>query len=367
MLHRMWILSSLVAVALVAGQSGTASAAPATAVKAAANGLTTGTVDLKSAGPLAFAPKGILLVGDPQAATVYAIDTGDRTAGDATNKPRVENIDEKIASLLGTSKDQVQIKDLAVNPVSGTTYLSVARGQGAKATPVILRVTRAGKLSEQPLKNVPCAKATISNATVKQRQEAITHLAFYKDRVWVAGLSNEEFASNLRSIPFPFDKTDKGTSIEIFHGAHGRVETRSPVRVFAPYQMNGTDTLLAAYTCTPLVMLPVKQLEPGIKIKGTTVAELGNRNRPLSMIVYRKGNKDYVLMANSSRGLMKIPLEGIEKVEGISKRISDKAGLKYETIKDKTGVQKLDAFDSSHAVVLVQNKGQTNLETIDLP
>ena len=364
MLHRSFVLSGLFAALIAAGLQGPGTAAPS---KDDPTGMTKGTVKLESAGPLAFAPKGILLVGDPQAAMVYAIDTGDRAAGDATQKPRVEGIDEKIASLLGTEKDQIAVKDLAVNPISGTTYLSVARGRGAKAIPVIVRLTRAGKLSEQPLKDVLFAKSAITNATVKQRQEAITHMAFYKDRVWIAGLSNEEFASNLRSIRFPFAKADKGTSIEIFHGAHGKLETRSPIRVFAAYQVNGEDNLLAAYTCTPLVKLPLKQLEPDVKIKGTTVAELGNRNRPLSMIVYRKDGKDFVLMANSSRGLMKIPLAGIEKIEAITERVSDKAGLVYETIKGKAGVQKLDAFGKDQAVVLIQNKGTLDLETIDLP
>jgi hypothetical protein len=36
---------------------------------------------------------------------------------------------------------------------------------------------------------------------------------------------------------------------------------------------------------------------------GTTIAELGNRNRPTDMIVYRKGGKDYLLIANTSRGV----------------------------------------------------------------
>ena len=360
MLHRLFVLSAFVVAATLAV------AAPA---KEEPKGLTKGDIKLESAGPIAFAPKGILLVGDPQAAMVYAIDTGDSAEGDSTKKPHVEGINEKIASLLGTETEQIQVKDLAVNPISGTTYLMVARGRGAKATPVIVRVTRAGKLSEQSLTGVPFAKAEITNAVAvgKQRQEAITHMAYYKNRVWVAGLSNEDFASKLRSIPFPFTEATKGTSVEIFHGAHGKFETKSPIRVFAPYSMNGEDTMLAAYTCTPLVTMPIKSLEPDAKIKATTVAELGNRNRPLSMIVYRKNDKDYVLMANNARGLMKIPLAGIEKIEGITERVKDKAGLEYETIKDKAGVQKLDALGKDQAVVLVLTKGKLDLETIDLP
>lgn len=330
--------------------------------------LKTGTVELKSAGPLAFGPQGILFVGDPQAATLFAIDTGDRTASESRDRPKVEGIDDKIASLLGTEAKEVLIKDLAVNPISGNTYLSVTRGRGPDASAVMLKVTRDGKLSSFGLKDVKFAKSEISNAVEgRMRQEAITHIAYLKGKVYVAGLSNEEFASKLRAIPFPFDKTDKGASIEIYHGAHGAFETRSPVRVFAPYKIGDQDHLLAAYTCTPLVKLPISSLEPGKKMVAKTVAELGNRNRPLSMIIYQKGGKDYVLMANSSRGMMKIPLEGIDKIEGITSRVSGTAGLKYDTLKELSGVQKLDAFGKDHALILTRATGKLNLETIELP
>ena len=46
-------------------------------------------------------------------------------------------------------------------------------------------------------------------------------------------------ASKLRSIPYPFAKADEGTSVEIFHGAHGRFETQSPVRTFTSYEIGG--------------------------------------------------------------------------------------------------------------------------------
>jgi hypothetical protein len=370
MLHRLCTLLALVALAAALGQAQAAPAAKAARAEADLSaGLEKGTVELKSAGPLAFGPQGILFVGDPQAAVIYAVDTGDRAPAKSKDRPQVKGIDGKVADLLGTEAKNIQVKDLAVNPLSGTTYLSVARGKGPAAPAVLLRLTRAGKLSELPLKDIKCAKAAIPNAAEgKGRQDVITHLAYLKGRVLVAGLSNEEFSSKLRSIPFPFEKAGKGTSIEIYHGAHGRFETRSPVRVFAPYQIKGEDHLLAAYTCTPLVKVPVAQLQPGLKLRGTTVAELGNRNRPLSMIVYKKGGKDYVLMANSSRGVMKIGLEGVDKIESISSPVRGTAGLKYETIKDLKGVEKLDAFGQEHAVVLIRTSdGPLNLETIDLP
>jgi len=330
-------------------------------------GLVRGDVTLTSAGPLTFGPNGILFAADPLAATLYALDTGDNKPADSSERPQVEGLSDKLAKLLGINAKDVRIGDLAVNPLSGQVYLSVARGSGAKAAAVLVKVDRKGNLSELSLQNIPHAKVQIPNANDKSRSEAITHIAFLNNRVYVAGLSNEEFASNLRTIPYPFDKADRGASIEIFHGAHGKFETRSPIRVFAPYKIGEEDTILAAYTCTPLVRLPVKALEPGKKIKAVTVAELGNRNRPLSMIVYRKAGKDYVLLANSARGLMKINLEGIDSIPGITERVKDKAGLKYETIAGKEGVQKLDAFGKEHAVILVKKGDTLHLETMELP
>jgi hypothetical protein len=349
--------------ALLALAANAAEAAPQKAAK-----LTQGTPALKSAGPLAFGPPGILFIGDPQGAAIFAVDTGDRAAA-GTGRPRVEGLDEKIASLLGIEASQLLVNDMAVNPASGNTYLSVSRGRGPDAPPAILRVDRAGKISEFALKDVPFSQVALSNpAAGTKRRDAITHLAFVNGRLIVAGLSSEEFSSRLRSLPYPFATAEPGTNVEIFHGSHGRLETNSPVRTFAAYDIDGEPNLLAAYTCTPLVKIPLATLKPGAKVRGTTVAELGNMNRPLDMVVYRKGGKDYVLMANSARGVMKVSLEGIANAEGITARVANKAGLKYETIAGLKDVKHLDRFDADHALVLMQpSKGGMTLETIELP
>ena len=43
--------------------------------------------------------------------------------------------------------------------------------------------------------------------------------------------------------PFPFKTADNGTSVEIYHGAHGQFETRSPVRTFVPTRSATSRTL----------------------------------------------------------------------------------------------------------------------------
>ncbi len=338
-------------------------------------GMSAGAADLKSAGALAFAPEGILLVADPIGGAVFAVDTGDAAGSPDTVKHHIPALDQKIAAALGIKPGDLLVNDLIVNPASGKLYLSVSRGRGPDALPVLLCIDTAGKLSEVSLKEAKASKALLPNLPAagaagksNPRAEAITDVAYVDGKVIVAGLSNEEFASNLRSIPFPFKSADPGAGVEIYHGAHGRFETKSPVRTFAVYDIGKEHHVLAAYTCTPLVRFPLEQLKAGTKLRGTTVAELGNRNRPLDMFVYASGGKDYILMANSSRGVMKISTEGITRAQGITEKVGDTSGQKYETIDALKGVVQLDRLNKSSAVILVAGEnGLLNLQTIPLP
>jgi len=331
-------------------------------------GLKPGTVDLKSAGPLAFGPDGILLIGDPQASAVWAVDTGDRTmtSGPAYKMAKVE---DRIGGMLGTGGSDVDIRDVVVNPASGLVYFSIARGRGPQAPAVILKLNHQGEFSEVPLKEVKCAKASLPNPATKVRKpgDALTGLAYTDGKVFVASLSNEEFSSQFRMIPFPFAGDAKGAAVEIYHGSHGKIETNSPIRSFTPYEISGSAHLLASYTCTPLVKIPISDLKPGAKVKGTTVAELGNRNTPLDMVIYNKGGKDYLLMINDNRGVMKIDLANVGTIDGITARVKDKAGLPYETIDTMKGVVQMSKLDNGHAVILQKAGNAFNLDTIELP
>lgn len=334
-----------------------------------------GTAELSSAGPIAFAPEGILLAADPKNATIIAIGTGDLSGGGKPAEYAIDKLDEKIAAALGTTAKEMQIVDMATNPLSGNVYVSVARGRGPDATPVIMRVKADGTIEDVATKDVPTATAKLPNAAEDNpnarrnpRVESITDLAYVDGKVFIAGLSNEQFASNLRAIAFPFSEVSPGTSVEIYHGAHGKLETQSPVRTFASYKLDGQEYLMAAYTCTPLVRIPVADLKPGAKVRGTTVAELGNGNRPLDMVVYKKDGKDFILMANSSRGVMKISTENIGTKESISAKVNDTAGLPYEKIESLKGVEQLDRLSDMLAVVLIRTpEGSCSLKSIALP
>jgi hypothetical protein len=329
---------------------------------------------LQSAGALAFAPNGVLLIGDSAGGQVMAVETGDTAKGGA-GKVEIADLSTKIAAMLGTTADQIAVNDVAVNPISGNVYISVSRGLGAEAKPVVLKADRAGAISEVKVDALKRSAVSLSDAPApdaSSRAQAITDLGFVNGQVLVAGLSNEEFASSMRSIAYPFTAGAKGSSIEMYHGAHGKFETASPVRTFMTYDIGGKPNVLAAYTCTPLVKIPVDQFKPGAKIKATTIAELGNRNRPLDMIAYRKGGQDFILMANSARGLMKIDAKEIDKhaaSTSITSRIPDKAGVPYETLAEYANtVVQLDKVDDTSAVIVVADADKkTSLKTIALP
>lgn len=336
-----------------------------------------GQPDLKSAGALAFGPEGILFVGDSRGGAVFAFDTGDDSR-DGAGPVDVPGLGKVVADMLGTQQDQVIINDVAVNPASGRVYVSADRGRGPEAQPVLLRVEPAGgKVVALELEELPFAKTelpSLPDAQAKDergrspRAQAITDLAFVDGRVFVAGLSNEEFSSRLLAVPFPFSSAGDSASIEIYHGAHGRFETRSPVRTFLATELKGEPTLLAAYTCTPLVKIPVSQLQAGSHVKGTTIAELGNRNNPLDMVAYEKDGQPLLLIANNSRGVMKVKLTGAESAEGIVNPINGTAGQPYETVAELKGVTQLDKLDDTHAVIVTQSEdGSIDLKTIELP
>jgi len=343
---------------------------------AGADWMTTGRAPVKSAGALAFAPDGILLLGDSLGAQVVALDTGDRKPGQPLQDgTQFNGVTEKMGALLGAAADQILVYDTAVNPISGSIYLSISRGRGPDAQSLILKVDHDGNLSELPLDHIRYAASVLPNAlsgddaqSRNRRMQTITALQFVDGKVVVAGLSNEEFSSNLRVIPYPFTPgaAPTGTGIEIFHTAHGAYETNAPVRTFVPYHINGQAYILAAYTCTPLVKIPVSALKAGSHVTGSTIAEMGPGNSPLDMIAYRKNGHDYLLIANSARGVVRLDVDHLENAPEIVSH-NPNTNLPRKRFPEWTRVHQLKKVDESTGLILTDSDGTLNLRVIALP
>ncbi len=352
----------------------------------AAAALAPGKADLKSAGALAFGPDGVLFVGDSMGGAVVALDTSDRTAARGAQMD-VQGVDQKIAALVGVTPDQIMINDVAVNPISKNVYVSASRGRGPDAMPLVVRVEPSGAVTALNLGNIGHATVSLVDAPAADpaarqdpRTTTITDMAFVNGNLLVAGMSNEEWSSALRSIPYPFNTAARGTQLQIWHASHGRYETQSPVRTFVPYTMAGQQFVLAAYTCTPLVKIPMTDLKPGSQVKGVTIADLGAGNQPLDMVPYKKDGHDYILIANTSFGVVKLHADSLGTDKPIeSPTVVNVAGAPYDKITTLTNVQHLAQIDDARALVVTATRGAgpayapgpstgpVNLQTIALP
>ena len=355
-------------------------------------GLRVGRADIRSAGPITFGPDGILFLADNAAARVFAVDLAD--AGSAGSEPfDVDDVDARVGSFLGCAAGDVVIRDMAVHPVSRNVYLSVQRGRGDAGQAVLVRIDRVdGAITDGPLDHVPVAEVTLGDAPAEDderldttlplgeegeeyqfgartirllrrpiRTATVTDMAYVDGTLLVAGLSNEEFSSRLRRIPFPFTGEVTATSLEIFHVSHGKWETAAPIRTFVPY--GGGAGILASYTCTPVVHFPLADLTQGAKAVGRTVAELGAVNQPLGMVSFTQDGEEYVLVANTAHGLVKIACRDIDGQAPLTEP-AEPVGVPRET-KDLHGIRRLADLDGGHVLVLqADDAGRQHLRSL---
>ncbi|MEM9680717.1 MAG: hypothetical protein AAF901_10375 [Bacteroidota bacterium] len=321
---------------------------------------TVGNPDIASINALSFGPEGILFIGDSKNASIYAIDTKDVSGSEETERINLSGFDKKIAASLGTTTDNIRITDMAVNPASKHVYFSVNVTDG---TPVLLRLN-GENLENVPLSDVSHSKVELKNAVSvdakdrrgrSQRVWAIADLRYHDGHVLVSGLSNQEFKSTFRSFTFPFTKDEDYASLEIWHAAHGQYETFAPIKTFDIITLEGKDYLMASYTCTPLVLFSMDELNSGKHIKGRTVAELGAGNSPLDMISYKKEGKQFFLMSNTNRPVMRFKYETIanfkdtmtEPVEEFAVAV----GVAYDNL-PFVNVLQMDNLDAGNVVYL---------------
>jgi hypothetical protein len=173
------------------------------------------------------------------------------------------------------------------------------------------------------------------------------------DTLFVAGLSNEEFASTLWRVPLPFAPGASATTLEIYHGAHGAYETHAPIRTFVPYVLDGEEHILAAFLCTPLSLFKVEDLKDKAHLKGRTIAELGAGNYPLDMVVVKGEQGDRLFVANSNLPLIIVDTRDIASFEGaITERpASYTAGVEH-IARSPAGIQQLDVLGDRYLLTL---------------
>ncbi len=296
---------------------------------------------IKYAGALTFSPEGVLFVGDNISSAVFAYQLKATVAPPADAKAPtidIDDIDAKVATALGVTKASVHINGMAVHPISHEILLSVSRGIGARLNPELVKVGANGTItnmhlakmagSEWQIKNppsttehfrdrtgdwpVPGAAKYHAKAALPMSTLTIVDMKFHNGELYISGISNEEFASTLRRVAYPFNGQSSDSQIRIYHVAHERYETRAPIRAMTFATVDGQDTLVAGYTCSPLVLIPVSDLKDGAKVTGRTIGDMGN-GQPLSMVPIKAYGQDMIYVTNAAHGPRMIPIAGIQK------------------------------------------------------
>lgn len=351
-------------------------------------GLKEGSPEIRSMSALAFGPEGVLFIGDGKGGAVFALATDDKKVEEPTGI-NLPDLEATLASLLGTTASEVMIHDLAVHPLSHAIYVAVSRGRArwdsrwllpndiADAT-ILLRIESAEKTTEISLDKVAFARAALTNPVdakkmhmwkeeISLRADTVTDMVYSDGTLFVAGLSNEEFASTLWRLPYPFADGATASTLEIYHGAHGEYETHAPIRTFVPYDLNGKAHLLAAYLCTPFVTFEMEQLKDGRHVKGRTIGEFGSGNYPTDMVVVHRKDKVQIVIANTNLPMMLIDVADIESFEGEIDAPLDTyvAGVEYQP-RSGAGIQQMDLMADRFLVTLQRLPGGT-LELASLP
>jgi hypothetical protein len=335
--------------------------------------------DVKSISRLAAGPSNILFVADWKAARVHAISlpaAQQRPAGTAFN---ILDLESLLSAQVGGAK--VTVEDMVVRP--GTAQVYVAVSYGAAKTPALIMVTSDRKARRIDLKAAASTSVALRDAPTSdysfwketpERSFTVTDMKWREGELFVAGLSNQDFASTLRRVKYPFDAKQSITSVEIYHAGHNLIETRAPIRAMSFASWGGKSYLVAAYTCTPLVTIPLDDLRDGAHIRGKTVAELGYGNTPADMISYSRTEQgkteDFLLLANFDRVSNVIPVSQLEATgsrPGMDKQVPFGQIAGVEVMQAPlAGTLRLDNLDEKSFVVVRRRLEKDALQLVSI-
>jgi hypothetical protein len=275
---------------------------------------------VQSVGQMTFADANTVIIADWRAGEIHALLLA--PAGSVSPKPfNLINISAPIARALRTHSENLRFEDMAFRPGAELAYITMSVDRGDSVPrPALVSVDAAGKVAVVDLAKTPRTSAEIKSRPaasarfwqdVPEAAYTVTDMVFYEGKLYVAGLSGESFASTLRVYDFPFSGAASATSIEMYHTTHNQLETRAPIRKMVIANLNGEPSLVAAYTCTPLVTIPLKDLKDGAHVTGKTIAELGWGSAPVDMVKFDAGQGPMVLLVNSHKSADLMTLSAI--------------------------------------------------------
>ena len=307
-------------------------------------------LDIKFAGALEFGEDGTLFVGDNYSGAIYAFEMPSTAGPEQIMPSSIANIDAKIAELLGVGIGGIEINDMAAHPVSRDLYISVTRIGSSASQPALIQVTQDQQINlvdlasfnfqKQELLEFPEGETTfgvrglgpmgplardVAKGEIPLRTLAIMDMEYYDGELFVAGVAHDNFLSSLRRIVYPFDSTQSITNVEMYHITHDQYESRAPIRAMSVQEIDGKPQLVAAYTCSPIVLVPLEDIQDGAKISANTIIDYGN-GQPLDMIPLQMQDQTMLFVTNDSRSPQVIPVAGLQGAKVVDHNDFERGG-----------------------------------------
>jgi len=335
--------------------------------------------DIKSISRLSAGPDNVLFVADWKAARVHAIalpEAPPKPSGAAFN---ILDLDALLSKQVGGAR--ITVEDMVARP--GTEEVYVAVSYGPTKEPALFVITsdqRAHRIDLKAAKSTSIGLRDAPTTDYKfwkdapERSYTVTDMKWRDGELFIAGLSNQDFASTLRRVKFPFDSRPSVTSVEIYHTGHNLVETRAPIRAMSFATWGGKPYLVAAYTCTPVVTIPLDELKDGAHIRGKTIAELGYGNTPAGMISYTKTEQDktqdFLMLVNFERGASVIP---VSQVQAASERPGIESPVPFGQLAGLdtmpaplAGAMRIDNLDDKSFIVVRRQLEKDSLQLVTI-
>ncbi len=246
---------------------------------------------LASAQRLAFGPGGVLLIGDGRSNRIVAVETGDTSTKDRAGHgfDLFDQLTTAAADAIGggVSANELQIEDIAVNPLSHRTYVAVTRLTTQEAH--VLWLGADGELHRFGLDRVVHAVHEVAPA-----EGGIANVGdvAWTDEHIVGTITPQSFSRHeltFARVPFEHEGGVRRATTEIYHPTWQQWLTQLPMDRFFTYLRDEELVLVGSFSSV-VVAFPAATLSVGAPdVRGTTLFELLDGRTVHDFLAYERG------------------------------------------------------------------------------
>jgi hypothetical protein len=181
-----------------------------------------------------------------------------------------------------------------------------------------------------------------------------------------SGLAGELLGGVSPAVPVWFTSTMLALNVTV-----GGTIVFTLLAVFASQRRDALAALREEQSRSESLLLNIlpRSIADRLKVQTQTIVELGNRNAPVSMLVYMQKNQPTLLITNNKEGAYKVPAPVLTEKAKLNEQAVNRGGgaAGIEVVDAWKGVKRTAPLDAVSAVVIRDDGGSLSLLTLPLP